>query len=318
MEENHQNKALLWKISTALLAVSTGVLGYLLLESKGLSQQQQSTISQKVQEVSVAKISLDSIGSQLDARIAETKSLGGRVEELEALKKQLEADKKGLSELNTFTKQQYENKIAGYIGFLTTKEIELTHLRKENTLLAEKNRAFASQNTNLTNDNLTLRLQQQVLNDSLDALSRRNTDLSEKVNRAAALQAESIRVLAISDKGKERHNSHYKASKVEKLKITFTLAHNPIAQQNTKTLFLRIIDPDGAALFDTNAGSGKFEIFGQNSYYTVKKAVFFQNNGQGVEMLYHRDSAMPYRTGRYKVELYAEGFKIGESGFSIK
>ncbi len=318
MEGNYQNKLLGWKASTALLAVTTGILGYLLLESKGLTKQQQDTISQQTQEVSSAKISLDSIGSQLDAKIAETKSLGGRVEELEALKKQLEADKKSLNELNTFTKQQYENKIAGYISFLTTKEIELTHLRKENTLLAEKNRTFASQNTNLTNENLTLRLQQQVLNDSLDALSRRNTDLSDKVNRAAALQAENLRVFAISDKGKERSNQSYKATKVSKLKVSFTLAPNDIAQQNTKTLFLRIIDPDGAVLFDTNAGSGKFDIFGKSSNYTVKRAIFFQNNRQGVEMLYNRGNSTPYRTGHYKVEVYAEGFKIGESSFSIK
>jgi uncharacterized protein (UPF0335 family) len=72
---------------------------------------------------------------------AEIKSLGGRVEELEAAKKQLEADVAGLKSAGELSKQQYDGKIAEYISLLNNKDAELNRLRKENGIFS-KNSGF--------------------------------------------------------------------------------------------------------------------------------------------------------------------------------
>ena len=317
MEESTQSNGI-WKVLVAVLAITSGILGYLLFDSKTAIKNQTEVINQKVEELASARVRLDSIGSQLDAKIAQIKVLGGNVESLEAAKKQLEADKVQLKKVNSFSKQQYDVKIADFVTLLAAKDAELVQLKKENVELVAKNKDLFSQNGTLTNENMGLKTAKQQLADSVDDAYRRNRELTAKVTRASALQAQFVQALALSDKGKERDGGVYRASKVDKIKVIFQLQPNPIAKQDVKTIYMRVMDPDGAVLYDSGVGSGNFDMFGKESTYTAKTDVQFVNTGQGVEIIYGRGSAIQYREGHYKIELYSEGFKIGEGSFDIK
>ncbi len=317
MEESTQSNGI-WKVLVAVLAITSGILGYLLFDSKSKVKAQDEVINQKVEELASARVRLDSIGSQLDAKIAQIKVLGGNVESLEAAKKQLEADKVQLKKVNSFSKKQYDVKIADFVTLLAAKDAELVQLKKENVELVAKNKDLFSQNGTLTNENMGLKTAKQQLADSVDDAYRRNRELTAKVTRASALQAQFVQALALSDKGKERDGGVYRASKVDKIKVIFQLQPNPIAKQDVKTIYMRVLDPDGAVLYDSGVGSGNFDMFGKESTYTAKTDVQFQNTGQGVEIIYGRGSAIQYREGHYKIELYSEGFKIGEGSFDIK
>jgi len=317
MEETTQSNGI-WKVLVAVLAITSGILGYLLFDSKSKVKAQDEVINQKVEELASARVRLDSIGSQLDAKIAQIKVLGGNVESLEAAKKQLEADKVQLKKVNSFSKQQYDVKIADFVTLLAAKDAELSQLKKENVELVAKNKDLFSQNGTLTSENMGLKTAKQLLADSVNDAYRRNRELTAKVTRASALQAQFVQALALSDKNKERDGGVYRASKVDKIKVIFQLQPNPIAKQDVKTIFMRVLDPDGAVLYDSGVGSGNFDMFGKESTYTAKTDIQFQNNGQGVEIVYGRGSAIQYREGHYKIELYSEGFKIGEGSFDIK
>ena len=133
MEESTQSNGI-WKVLVAILAITSGILGYLLMDSKTAIKNQTEVINQKVEELSSARVRLDSIGSQLDAKIAQIKVLGGNVESLEAAKKQLESDKVALKKVNSFSKQQYDVKIADFVTLLAAKDAELGQLKKENVV----------------------------------------------------------------------------------------------------------------------------------------------------------------------------------------
>lgn len=317
MEESTQSNGI-WKVLVAVLAITSGILGYLLFDSKTAIKNQTEVINQKVEELASARVRLDSIGSQLDAKIAQIKVLGGNVESLEAAKRQLESDKIQLKKVNSFSKQKYDVKIADFVTLLAAKDAELGQLKKENVELVAKNKDLFSQNGTLTNENMGLKTSKQQLADSVDDAYRRNRELTAKVTRASALQAQFVQVLALSDKNKERDGGVYRASKVDKIKVIFQLQPNPIAKQDIKTIFMRVMDPDGAVLYDSGVGSGNFDMFGKESTYTAKTDVQFVNTGQGVEIIYGRGSAIQYREGHYKIELFSEGFKIGDGSFDIK
>lgn len=317
MEESTQRNGI-WKVLVAILAITSGVLGYLLMDSKSKVKAQDEVINQKVEELASARVRLDSIGSQLDAKIAQIKVLGGNVESLEAAKRQLEADKVQLKKVNSFSKQQYDVKIADFVTLLAAKDAELVQLKKENVELVAKNKDLFSQNGTLTSENMGLKTSKQQLADSVDDAYRRNRELTAKVTRASALQAQFVQALALSDKNKERDGGVYRASKVDKIKVIFQLQPNPIAKQDMKTIFMRVMDPDGVVLYDSAVGSGNFDMFGKESTYTAKTDIQFVNTGQGAEIVYGRGSAIQYREGHYKIELFAEGFKIGEGSFDIK
>lgn len=317
MEESTQRNGI-WKAGVAILAVLAGILGYLLNDAKSMNKNQEQVINQKVEELASARVRLDSVGSQLDAKIAQIKALGGDIESLEAAKKQLESDKNQLKKVNAFSKQQYDVKIADFVTLLAAKDAELVQLKRENTTLVAQNKDLFTQNSTLTTENMGLKTDKQGLADSVDNAYRRNRELTAKVTRASALQAQFVQAIALSDKNKERDGGVYRASKVDKIKVVFQLQPNPIAKQDTKTIFMRVLDPDGVMLYDSAVGSGNFDLFGKESTYTIKKDIQYQNNGQGVEIIYGRGTAIQYHEGHYKIELYAEGFKIGEGSFGIK
>lgn len=317
MEESSQSNGI-WKVLVGILVVVSGILGYLLFDAKSANKNQVQVINQKVEELASARVRLDSISSQLDAKIAQIKVLGGNVESLEAAKRQLEADKVQLKQVNAFSKKQYDVKITDFVALLAAKDAELIQLKRENGELVAKNKDLFSQNSTLSTENVGLQTAKQNLTDSVDNYYRRNRELTAKVTRASALQAQFVQAIAVSDKNKERDGGVYRASKVDKIKVIFQLQPNPIAKQDTKIIYMRVYDPDGSVLYDSGVGSGNFDLFGKETTYTAKKDIQFQNNGQGVEIIYGRGSAIQYREGHYKIELFSEGFKIGDGSFDVK
>ena len=133
---------------------------------------------------------------------------------------------------------------------------------------------------------------------------------------AAALRARNVKVYAVSSKGKVREGENVKSKRVDKVRVDFILEKNPLTATDNKTIYLRIIDPSGATISDTKTGSGVFQYNGQEQGYTISKDVLYSNNNQDVSIMYDRDA--PFTSGKYTIELYSEGFSIGEGSFSVK
>lgn len=316
IESNNGLKAAL--VVMTLLAIG---LGYMLFQSKETVTNQQEVISTKVMELANTRTKLDSITVRLDAQIAEVQKLGGDITELQKTKVALEQDKRDLkkksaSEL-TNVKAKYEDKIKNYESLLTAKETELVKLREENTTLA-------STNENLSSENSQLKTQTQGLSKSVNEAKAQNEEvaaknkvLAEKVTKAAALRAEYVKVLGINAKGKESEEKKYKARKLAKIKVVFQLAKNDLTEQERKTVFIRVLGPDGSTIFDSATGSGNFTYNSQELAYTTRGEINYDNENLYVEMIYNR-GGVEYREGKYIVELYAEGFKIGTGGFEVK
>ncbi len=77
-----------------------------------------------------------------------------------------------------------------------------------------------------------------------------------------------------------------------------------------------MIDPSGATIADDATGSGKFDYNGQEQGYTISQDVMYSNNNQDVSILYDRNAA--FKSGTYTIELYSEGFQVGQGSFSVK
>ena len=177
-------------------------------------------------------------------------------------------------------------------------------------IVTNKNQELSQQVTGLESE-------RQQLSDSVINYSTVNRELSEKVNIASALRAESLTINAVSSKGKEREGGKYKAKRIDKLRVNFKLGENAIAKQNEKEIFLRILDPEGAVLSDMATGSGSFVYNGKEMIYSSKQTVNFTNTGQLVDIFYGR-GGIPMKDGKYAIEVYSEGFKIGQGDFTVK
>ncbi|GGH41843.1 hypothetical protein [Dyadobacter endophyticus] len=292
-------------VGLILMTILAAVFGYLYYKEHNITQKQETDLTARVNELATSEIKLDSISKQLDARILEVQGLGGDVAELQKVKASLESDRAALRKGNA----SMGRKIKEYEEFLVKKDTEIAQLREENQQLI-------SQNEGLTQEKNELQTSRQAVRDSLSGVVAQKTELESKVTMAAALRARSVKVYAVSSKGKVREGENVKSKRVDKVRVDFILEKNPLTATDDKTIYLRIIDPSGATISDTKTGSGVFQYNGQEQGYTISKDITYSNNNQDVSILYDRDA--PFTSGKYTIELYSEGFSIGEGSFSVK
>jgi hypothetical protein len=322
-QKTGSNNAL--KAGLVVMTLLAGGLGYMLFQSKDTVANQQEVISTKVMELAQTRTKLDSISKELDSQIAEVQKLGGDVTELQKAKVELEQDKKDIQSKSASevasVRSKYEGKIKNYESLLVTKEAELVKLREENGILANENQSLKSQTETLRGENQGIASSAAKTKEEaarqVEEETAKNKVLSEKVAKAAALRTEFVKVIGINDRGKESEEKKYRAKRLAKIKVVFQLAKNDLTEKERKTVFIRVLDPDGSTIFDASTGSGNFTFNGQELAYTTRGDLNYDNENLYIEMVYNRGGT-PYREGQYKVELYAEGFKIGEGGFEVK
>ncbi len=322
-QNNNNNGSGILKAALAVAMLFIGFLGYLLYDSKKSNTNQEQVISQKVEQLATTKSRLDSVGVQLDNKIAEIRSLGGRVDELVAAKDQLEKDKKSLKNAKFFNQKQFDAKINEYVALLSEKDAVIAQLKTENenltaqtVTLGKEKEVLVQEKQTFIDENTGLKTEKEKLNQTVADYTTKNEELVKKVKTGAQLKAQNLQVFAVTSKGKVKDGGKYRAKKVDQLKLAFTLPSNAITEQENKEIMVRIMDADGAVITDSATGSSVFNYDGKEMAYTTKGTVAYTNNDQNVEMLYARGST--YRPGNYNVELYSEGFKIGTGSFTIK
>jgi cell division protein ZapB len=301
-QEKQGSRKILLTIFIIVLIALNGVLLYLNIKNKEESTQKDVVIEAKDAELDATSAKMDSISKELDLRISEVQKLGGDVETLTQAKTQLEKDRNSLRTASTAERRRLQEKIEAYETLLTNKDEEISKLK--------------SVNEELFSENTTLKTQKNQLNESISEIERTKQALAEKVAVASALKSENLNINAINEKGKERDGGEYRAKQVDKIKISFNLAENNVAEIESKDIYMRLIEPDGAALFDLATGGGTFAYEGKEAFYTAKKQILFDNTRQNITFVY--DKGNPYKSGKHVVELYADGYLIGTGSFVVK
>lgn len=301
--ENRTTASLL--IGFVMMTFVAAVFGYLYYHERAITSQQDIDLETRVTDLAISEMKLDSIAKQLDLRIAQVRKLGGSVTELEKIKTQLEADRSALRRGNNFLTAR----INEYEIFLTKKDGEIARLSGENKTLLTRNETLTVVNTSLLEE-------KELLSDSLSEVLTKATDLEAKVSMASAMRARDVKVYAISAKGREREGNDIKARRVDNIRVEFSLEKNSLTRQETKRIYLKILDPQGATLANASLGSGIFQYAGNEQTYTLSKDIAYNNSDQEVSILYNR--TQEFQKGTYTIELYAEGQEIGTGTFSIR
>lgn len=109
-----------------------------------------------------------------------------------------------------------------------------------------------------------------------------------------------------------------KAKKVDKLRITFDLDENRITSSGTKELYVIITSPDGSPISVEALGSGTFVTReGESKPYTKKINVeYIKSQKKTVSFDWKQNNN--FQTGNYKIEVFNNGFKVGEAYRPLK
>lgn len=276
------------------------IIGYFIWRTQQLETERK----RQEKELSETYLRLDSIAGELDQRILAIQELGGQIDTLIAIKTQLENDKKALLARSADRQKQItrlNSKVEGYRELLILKDEEIERLKEINY--------------QLTAENTTLKVEKNELSDSIQQLQQNTEELASKVATASKLAITGLSVYAITKKGKERKDE-FKNRHIHQLKVQFTVMDNEVAPVEGKELLLRIVAPDGKALFDVTRGSGSFTYEGRDLFYTAKQEILYDKKSQQVSYLYSKGS--DYAIGQHKVEVYTDDYLMGTGIFVVK
>ena len=138
------------------------------------------------------------------------------------------------------------------------------------------------------------------------------------LNVGSTLYASNFSITGINEKSSGKEKTTTTAKKVDKLRISFDLNENMIAQSGNKEIFISITAPDGTPVAVEALGSGTFSTRdGQQKFYTQKLDVdYTQNKKQTVSFDWKQNTN--FNTGNYKIEVFNNGFKVGEASRPLK
>jgi hypothetical protein len=235
---------------------------------------------------------LKTASSKKDSAItAKDMEISGKKEKIRELLDRVNAGKKELDQARRL------------INSLNT---DLDQYKKQIEQLEGRNLQLTMENQTVTGE----RDQYQRQFDSARAIISEKEDL---IDVGSTLHASRFYIMTLREKSGGREVSTGKAKKADKMRIRFDLDENMIASSGTKDLFIIITDPQGKPLINKDNGSGSFTARdGGELVYTRRVEInYIQNQRQTVEFDWkHSDAFQP---GKYRLEVFHNGFKIGEA-----
>jgi Tfp pilus assembly protein PilO len=187
---------------------------------------------------------------------------------------------------------------------------ELETLRKVMRSYIVQIDSLNTKNRMLAEENIQVRQQLSTVESANVELSKEREILNTQVQLAKVLSAKNIVAEPQNNGGKP--NS--KVKKVAKIKVCFTVRENSVTEPGTKEIYLRIIRPDEVVL---PAGSGEtFEFKGEQVVYSASRQLEYEN--KDIDICIFWDKNADLIAGTYTIILYAEGYEIGSSTFTLK
>ncbi len=264
--------------------------------------------------VTSQKIQIDSISSSRDALEQDFNAANARLDDLISQNTRMD------SLVKTKDKEIQDMK-ARISSILTKKNATAAELAEARRLIEQlKSNIEGYQQTieRLEGEKIVLAGERDYARKERDSVTTVKDSLGKKVELGSVLHASNIRLEPIRVKGNGKEIATTKAKRADMMRVEFDLDDNRIAPTGDKEIFVAISAPDGSPLAVEALGSGRFTLEdGTEKLYTAKKTVaYVQGQKQSVTMDWKQNS--DFKPGDYGVEIYHNGYKIGQGKVTLK
>lgn len=300
-ENNNRKKSgLLW-ILIGLLVVSNGVTIWLWMQEKD-KVAGQVVVTEKV------IVERDDVKSSLLALQEEYKNL----ETNDAtLKKEIEEKQAYIAQL---LEEADKHKGDAYV---------ISKLKKETETLRTIMKGYVRTIDSLGTLNKTLVAEKQNVLKELDSekgktagLNKEKEELQSTIQKGSVLSCFNITAKGVKFKsGGKKESETSKASRVQKIKVSFTLGENKIAKPGEKTVYIRVITPDGKELAKNYDDNYRFTFDKSSGYFAGKETLNYANaEVSGVTYCEGQGEFVP---GKYLIEVSCDNAVIGSTSLTL-
>lgn len=252
-----------------------------------------------------------------------------------------------LESLYKFTLDKYDSVTVAnndLSGKLTSRQTEIAKLkgdisailRKRNASQAELSKAktmieelnskimnleaevtrLTGENQVLTTEKATLTVQRDSIQTDLTTTQAEKVVLENTVDVGSTFSASNIAITPIDTKNSGKEKETTTAKKVDKLVVSFNV-ENRIAKSGPTDMYIIVTGPDGKVIASEATNGGIFTTRQDGDLnYTSKLTVNYEpGTRQNVQLPL---AFGKYATGDYKIQVYHNGFKIGEGVRNLK
>jgi len=293
-----------------LLAIGLlGTWGYLLYNNNN----QERLITTKDSQIAKVTDEKSELQRSFDASLARLDSVTGSNNQLQSK----------LTEANT----DISKKKAEIRTILNKKNATAAELSRAKELINQLNDKIAgmekqieeltASNQQLTTEKTQLTADKEKLTTDLATTSTQKVEAEKKVDIGSTLNAYNITVTPIHERKNGKEKVTTTAKRVDKLVIAFDV-DNRIAQSGTTDIYVCITGPDGKPVTVEALGSGTFTTREEgDKLFTAKIPVEYEaGKRKPVQFAWKQNS--DFQRGNYKIEIYHNGYKIGEGVRELK
>jgi hypothetical protein len=300
-EEKKSNKLIFW-ILILLLLGGNGTFGYLWWKEKNRAN----TVVVEKEQVVVERdnIKSDLLELQQEYNTLQTTDKGVQAE--------LEDKKAQIAQL---LEEAEKHKGDAYA---------IAQLRRETETLRKIMKHFVVQIDSLNTVNKTIIAEKDKVNADLTAEKDKTTQLTKDkeqlqstVNLGSVLKAENPTAKGVKFKsGGKKEVETNRASRVERIKVSFVLGENKIAKKGVKPVYVRVTTPDGKELCKSQDEGNMVKFNGSKGYYAAKEDVSYTNEDVALDILC--PSPNGFIPGKYLVDIICDDVVVGQTSITLK
>lgn len=224
----------------------------------------------------------DNINSQLDTSRAEVADLLERI--------------KNTNATNRAKMRQYEKELGTLRSIMRNYIVQIDSLNSLNHKLTAE--AAAARREAAASKAESVQLSQQVEN------------LTGQVAAGSVIKARGLHIAAYNSSDKVTDRS----SRTVRLLTSLSLVENDLAPKGPVRVFIRVKDPDGIIL--TNSNRSSFTFNGETMVASASRRVDYE--GSEVDLSIYLNDIPEYRKGVYTVEAYTEQSFLGKSELMLR
>jgi len=299
-EDNRKKGGLLW-IVIGLLVVANSVTFWMYWQEKNKAA---SEVVIKEQVI----VERDNVKEEL---IQLQKDYGNLQTSDKTLQAEIEAKKAEIAQL---LEDAEKHKGDSYI---------ISKLKKESETLRQIMRGYVRTIDSLGTLNKTLIVEKENVLKELDnekgkitGLNKDKEDLQATIQKGSILSCFNVVAKGVKFKsGGKKESETTKASRTQKIKVSFSLGENKIAKAGEKTVYVRIVTPDGKEMAKNYDDNYKFTFNKSSGYFAGKETLNYSN--AEISGVTYCEGQGDLVSGNYIIEISCDGVIIGSSNLRL-
>ncbi len=295
-----------------LIAALLGTWAYIVYD-KSKSKE---TITQLEQQYTSVDSARSQVESEYNDALARMDSMIGNNTQLQGELAQRKTEIDNLkSKIRTELKKK-DGDIAKARQMISELNGKITDLLAEVEELKKQNGELTVANQQLNTDKETISAEKKVVEDNLASTQAEKARVEDV---GSTLHASNINITSINLKNSGKEKTTDKAKKVDVFRVSFDLDENRISSSGSKELYVCMFGPDGNPITMPENGSGSFSTREDgDKVFSNKVSVQYEQGRRTPVSFDWKPENGKYLEGSYKIQIYQNGYKIGEGVKSLR